>query len=648
MLEHLPDPYPDELLYSVWARYSDHVHYSNKQDVFQELFGYINGNATVDLPCHLKYFFDNLPIGHSYTLDMLIDRHTLLPFYGPFLSQERYRGLREQMITGDAKAMHSRVGMVRSDIPFPLWLRYCPVCAEKDKDEFGECYWHRLHQAPGVEVCPVHRVFLENSTIQARTKFTSKEFFSAERGIQSPTSRSAESSPFLQVLLNVALEALYLLEHQCTSQDTLFFRQQYYALFAQHGFLSLGGHVRTIELVDAFKKYYPQELLNFLHCEIQKTRLDTSWLSVLTHRANHAQHPLRHILAIHFLGSTVETFFRAPMTLPKPFGDGPWPCLNPVCEHYQQKHIRICQMSEHNEKRRPLGRFACECGFTYCRSGPDTSDDDAFRRDRVLSYGRTWETKLRELWFDQAINLEEIARRLGVVLSSVNLQAKKLQLPVPRSSLHPSRSGIPQKRRATKDVSWYRTQWLALIKEYPESKTGTLRYKSGGVYTWLKRHDEEWLDIHCPPRQMIGKQRRYMSSTSQHQEQTSPNKNYMDFDAQMAETVKTVANTLIRGQDRFERVTFRRISREIPQLATAKRHSEKVPLTMLALQEVIETPEVFAIRRINLIVQLYQEKKHSLSRKEIIQKARLSRYVLRSPAVMQTVVEATVILSEYV
>ncbi len=648
MLEHLPDPHPDELLYSMWARFSDHVQYSNKQDVFQELFGYNGGNATVDLPCHLGYFFDNLPTDHSFTLDGLIDCHTLLPYYGPFLSQERYTRLREQMVTGDGRAIHSRAGMVASDVPFPLWLRYCPVCAENDRGEFGERYWHRLHQIPGVEVCPVHKVFLENSTIQARTTLISKEFFSAERAIQSITSRSAECSPFLQALVHIALEALYLLEHRCPSQDSLFFREQYYALFAQHGFLSLGGHVRTIELVDAFKKYYPKELLNLLHCEIPQTRLDASWLSVLTHRANHAQHPLRHILVIHFLGSTVKSLFGRQITYPKPFGDGPWPCLNPVCEHYQQTYIHTYQIDEHNEKHRPLGRFACACGFTYCRSGPDKSHDDALRRDKVLLYGPVWETKLRELWFDQTISLEKIARCLGVVIASVNLQAKKLQLPVPRSSLHSPRSGIVQKRRSTKDTVWYRTQWLALIQEYPEARKSTLRYKSGGVYTWLKRHDEAWLEKYCPPSQMIGKQRRSMFSASQEQEQTSLNKKHMDFDTFMAETVKTVANTLIRDQYRFERVTFRRISRDIPQLARLKRHAEKVPLTMLALQEVLETPEAFAIRRIKAVVQLYQERKYSLNQRGIIEKAKLSRKMLSNPIVIQTVAEAAIILSKYI
>src|SRR5437660_1165267 len=98
MLEYLPDPYPDELLYSMWARYSDNVRYANKMDVFQELFGTTRVQATIDLPSHLGYFVGNLPSGHAYTVDYFIDHHTLLPFYGAFRSKEYHSRIREQMI----------------------------------------------------------------------------------------------------------------------------------------------------------------------------------------------------------------------------------------------------------------------------------------------------------------------------------------------------------------------------------------------------------------------------------------------------------------------------------------------------------------------------------------------------------------------
>ena len=80
MLEYFPDPYPDEILYSVCSRFSDDVCYSKKKDVMGELFGNINVVPTVDLPCFLGYFVNNLPLEHSYSGDYLINNHTLFHF----------------------------------------------------------------------------------------------------------------------------------------------------------------------------------------------------------------------------------------------------------------------------------------------------------------------------------------------------------------------------------------------------------------------------------------------------------------------------------------------------------------------------------------------------------------------------------------
>src|SRR5260221_7479926 len=128
MIASFCDPNPDELLYSVWARYGDHVRYPYKTRVLQELFGSSTIRPSIDLPCHLKYFIDNLPPGHGYTADYLIDHHTLLPFYGAFFPPERLKRLKEQMYTSAPSGLHYRAGISSGSrgIPAPSWLRYCP------------------------------------------------------------------------------------------------------------------------------------------------------------------------------------------------------------------------------------------------------------------------------------------------------------------------------------------------------------------------------------------------------------------------------------------------------------------------------------------------------------------------------------------
>src|SRR5260370_39857782 len=83
--------------------------------------------------------------------------------------EERYYQLREKMVTGNEQLIHKTVGRASADVPHLNRLRYCALCAKDARVNFGECYWHRLHQLPGVEICPIHKVFLENSEITILT-----------------------------------------------------------------------------------------------------------------------------------------------------------------------------------------------------------------------------------------------------------------------------------------------------------------------------------------------------------------------------------------------------------------------------------------------------------------------------------------------
>src|SRR5260370_22865541 len=100
MITRFPDPYFDEIFYSMCARYYDKLQYSNKAGFLRDLFDK-NMHPSVDLPHRLGYFVDKLPLKRFFTVDHLIDHHTLFPFYNPFLSEERSHQLRAKMVTGN-------------------------------------------------------------------------------------------------------------------------------------------------------------------------------------------------------------------------------------------------------------------------------------------------------------------------------------------------------------------------------------------------------------------------------------------------------------------------------------------------------------------------------------------------------------------
>ncbi|RME86875.1 MAG: transposase, partial [Anaerolineae bacterium] len=146
MIGYFPAPYPDELFYSLCARYGDRMGYTTRAALLRDLFGVVVMSTPVLLARRLRQFIANLPAGHPYTVEQLIDRHTLLPFFAPFLPRERVERLRRHMADRGHYVKPLDAGIRSQRIRPAKYLMYCPQCVLEDRERFGETYWHRLPQ----------------------------------------------------------------------------------------------------------------------------------------------------------------------------------------------------------------------------------------------------------------------------------------------------------------------------------------------------------------------------------------------------------------------------------------------------------------------------------------------------------------------
>lgn len=444
-----PDPYPDELLYSVCARYSALMGYPNKITATCDFFGGTGVAAVVDLPNRLDHLINALPPGHLYSVDELIYRHTHYPFYAPFLPRDRALLVRDTMRSGGDNRVAERIGISADRLKMPMHLRFCPSCVRQDKARFGETYWHRIHQIPGVKVCPHHATFLEESNRLWRNPQNPGEAFAAEYSIHDTPARALDTSEHIQnIQLNIARQALWLFEWPAGTAGGQTLGQRYHNLLLRLGLACYNGQVRTAQLIKNFLAFYSTGFLESLGCDIRNPY--SSWLMRLlnTHKAGVAQHPIRHILFLISIGRSVsevlETFVEF-----KPFGDGPWPCLNHASGHFAAPRVHSCRVSNGEKKNsgKPIGTFSCACGFTYTRTGPDQSEADRSRWTSVRAYGAKWENLLEQLWGDTSLTLRRVAQGLGVDELTVKRRAISLGLTFPRpTSRMPRPSGeIPDR-----------------------------------------------------------------------------------------------------------------------------------------------------------------------------------------------------------
>jgi hypothetical protein len=637
MISFFPDPYPDEILYSVCARYQDRVRYPNHAATIQQLFGSSSAIATIDLPNRLGYLISVLPPSHHYTADQLIDEHTLLPFYLPFLPKERQSHLREDMKGKETSVIHRRAGIMASRVKQPDWLKFCPVCTQEDRKQFGETYWHRLHQVPGVEVCSIHGIFLHDSSVKARDRENNHEFVAAEQVIPKKTAVQALnlSNPCHKVFFNLARNAQWLLSHPNLNSDLLSVRKRYQSLLAEKDLATYSGMNRLQHLIEAFSNYYNAEILQLLQSQLDE-QSEQNWLFRLVRTTKGFQHPLRHLLLINFLQLTAEEFFHISEES-QPFGKGNWFCLNPTCCYFQQSTIEEYHIRYDSHDRSPIGVFSCpHCQFTYQRKGPDKDPEDKYRFGRVKLYGKVWDETLKILWEDSTLSMTEVAEKLGFDWRTVQKQAVRLNLSFPRSGptakmshllVSPLQNPQEPKTISPDKLASCREEWLDIRKNYPEKGRRQLQIDFRRVYTWLRRNDLEWLEQHLPVRKM----KKLPSSYGV---------NWEERDAELAIKAKRSAEQLKKSSGRPAHITISSIGRDLGQKGLLQHQLHKLPQTAQVLTEVVETYEEFAIRRIWWAADCFRSEGIYPKRTKLLLRASVSQKIATTPQVSSAIEEA--------
>lgn len=163
MIVYFPEIYPDELVYSVLARYYAKSGYMSYMFVTQEIYKRKLQKPNIEFINLLNPEIVGL-MTREMTMEELIEKHTMFPYYGRFMKPEKRKKMFDKLVnmkTSDS----SNLGLPRGKNRLERYLRYCPVCVKEDRQKYGETYWHREHQISGLSVCPKHGCVLNYSDV---------------------------------------------------------------------------------------------------------------------------------------------------------------------------------------------------------------------------------------------------------------------------------------------------------------------------------------------------------------------------------------------------------------------------------------------------------------------------------------------------
>jgi len=608
MMMFFPVPYEDEVLYSVLARYHVRSGNTSYKATMQDLFSSISVTAVMDLPSNIQNLVNNMPLNSRYTEEYLIKSHTLFPFYSAFLPPERAEQVFESMKGENGGSIYSRTGIMASSIVLNQYFKFCPVCVKEDKLRYGELYWHRVHQIPGILVCPKHYVPLYDSQVPIRGYNKYQYKAASEENCVKPDIDMIYADDVFEKLVRLAEDAQVLLNSDFEKRNIEWYKEQYLAKMMEMGFATSNGKVYQKDFIKEFIDYYGEKFLDIVQSRIDVDN-DSNWLMDMIRKKNKTAHPIRHLLLARFLGITIDNLFNKKLEY-KPFGDGPWPCLNAAADHYLKPVVFDLKVSHSTDSKCPVGTFSCACGFVYTRSGPDGSEDARYRFGRIKRFGQVWDERLKEL-VDQKLSLRETARLLGVDSNTVKKYAKKLGLTTywekrsEADGVYDNEGNSYSSMNLDKD--YYREKWNELRKQYPEMGKTQLRQVDKALFAWLYRNDREWLNKNSPDKKVANA--------------VNSRVDWNQRDNEILSQIKEIVDKMLNSDGKPERITVSLVGSRLGIRGLLEKHLGKLPKTKAYLDSVKETNHDFRLRRIHWAVKELEKEGEELQLWKIMRKA---------------------------
>lgn len=576
MIHFFTDPYKDELIYSAIARYHYYTGNIDFMDTLEELFGKRSLIPSLEIGSNLERLANNL--GTLYTSDYIIRMHTIYPFYSPFLPEDRQRELIEAIKYKDGNGVYAKIGMLAGGICKKKGIFYCPCCAKRDIEMYGETYIHREHQLQGVYICPRDGSELKRYTID-KSNSSRVEFIRLDKRLLNLLDIRVIENNHYDKLYKLSQNAYYLLQTDlgCVSKEKLL--EKYKNLLYERDLTTSSNRVRQRDLYEEFISFYGKDFLKLMDSVIDY-KDEYNWLTVITRDLKRAVHPIRHLLLINFLKVEIDDFFKGINTEFNPFGEGPWTCLNKAAEHYKKNVVKTLKITEDYKTRVPVGTFTCECGFVYSRKGPDNTESDKYKVGRIKSFGAVWEDKLKSYLKQEKYGLRETARLMGCDPGTVLKYDTLLGIHYFKgANITP---GDKETIEVDNNLEKYKDCILRNIAMNPELTRTQIREICKKEYIYLYKNDKSWLFDNLP-------------NTTKNTHDNN-RVNWDKRDTEYLKLIKTIYEELIFN-DISIRITKANIGKPLGILVMLEKKLGKLPNTAKYLDEILESVEEFQLRR---------------------------------------------------
>lgn len=485
----LPDWLPDESLFSWASRFhwlSGHV---QSVRTSRMLFGHARSGTAHDLPGGLGHLVERSG-GELGEVETILQWHTIAPVLLAFQPLEKIEHVIDQLRTSSPGMSKFQLGLVTAQFRANFPLKACPECMARDYVEHQIAYWHRVHQLPGVWICPLHGAALLEAQCKANGVGRFEWVLPAAAELSAPQSADGRSAMATEktILTQLASFAVVLAEkplRQPLVADTVV--HSHTKALTDAGYATLTGKPRISLAVPSYLEHLTKlreipELASLPATPLEAENHLRRLLSI----PRFVRHPLHQMAMISWLYPTPDAFLAAynaeQVSTPGSPGLKQHKALkstavtSTVMDCYARGEISARKASAlAGVDIKTFMAHAARHGLTSARRPKKLKPDLYLRLVQDLESGT-----------DKTV----AADKYGISPHTVTTVLRTV--PGLQSLWHTKRQQVAKTQA--------RQSWQKARQEAPELNNKALRLLLPAVYAWLYRNDREWLQIHAGPR----------------------------------------------------------------------------------------------------------------------------------------------------
>ena len=267
---------------------------------------------------HHRYGFMNIlaTVCEQFLFERLLYNHTPFQYLTAFKSDESISTIYNWVKESQTGTIYRRPGLLADSDARWNTLRFCPECHAADLRRFGEGYWHRRHQAPGVWFCDKHRTPLLKVSVPNMRK-NGDRFVPAVSTEIFPATVLAACSPLAKQQSLWIAEDTNFIYHEYARVRSAYRKHggRFYDVFLpalqDRGLAAKDGKLRSEEFRQGFLDFFASDLMEAIHLSFDDTAPCPWIVSLMQNENSRNTHPLPYILMSRFLFGSLSKMIDA-------------------------------------------------------------------------------------------------------------------------------------------------------------------------------------------------------------------------------------------------------------------------------------------------------------------------------------------------